>query len=564
MTILSSIKLMMHRNIFHYCVFLIALTLASCEKKETIDNSNPVAIELETLEAKIMSESEIQFVGNISSLNKDEILDMGFMLYDLSKDPQNPIEISMGIEAVKVGKIAYDYKAKTNFIVGQTYGFSFYVKTKKAFYKGEQNSFSVDLIQIDGDNIRYAKIGQKAAIKGDFAQLNRNYVINLGAEPSETVPFEISKDNSELSFMLPATNKNHGQSLEIYLFHKKENGLNQYRRKLLTLKLLGTVNRPLPNTYYYGDVLPLSGIGIEKPVTGTLKVVMNGKSVEYTPSLTFADFGPFKGNTIKWTIDYGNEVVEFAEPLQLKSPSLSHLKFEPNGYHPSGIIIIHDFDFYKYYGTTLPEIRVGTHKITDAHFGDQSLIFDLKGLPEGRYPLEFVSPMYAVKSDMMIVVKNFILNPLPRKEVYHLDQMTLTGAFIPEQWYVLSIGQSSEIFEAKSATEIDIKIPRVPPGDYKLKLGDAPEQDIKILDPQFTDVSPKTVSIGQNITISGKGLNDVDMVFLNNYAFFPSHINGETIQIPIPYTVLPGKYKLMLRFNYNNKDLATNQYIEIL
>ncbi len=227
MTILSSIKLMMHRNIFHYCVFLIALTLASCEKKETIDNSNPVAIELETLEAKIMSESEIQFVGNISSLNKDEILDMGFMLYDLSKDPQNPIEISMGIEAVKVGKIAYDYKAKTNFIVGQTYGFSFYVKTKKAFYKGEQNSFSVDLIQIDGDNIRYAKIGQKAAIKGDFAQLNRNYVINLGAEPSETVPFEISKDNSELSFMLPATNKNHGQSLEIYLFHIETIGNRQ-------------------------------------------------------------------------------------------------------------------------------------------------------------------------------------------------------------------------------------------------------------------------------------------------------------------------------------------------
>ncbi|WP_156167575.1 IPT/TIG domain-containing protein [Sphingobacterium sp. Ag1] len=555
---------MIHRNIFHYCVFLIALTLASCEKTETIDNSNPVAIELETLEVKIMSESEIQFVGNISSLNKEEILDVGFMLYDLSKDPQNPIEISMGKEAAKVGKIVYDYKAKANFIMGQTYGFSFYVKTKKAFYKGVQNSFSVDLIQIDGDNIRYAKIGQKAAIKGDFAQLNRNYVISLDAESSETVPFEISKDNSELSFVLPATNKNHGQSLEIYLLHKKENGLNQYRRKLLTLKLLGTVNRPLPNTYYYGDVLPLSGIGIEKPVTGTLKVVMNGKSVEYNPALTFADFGPFKGNTIQWAIDYGNEVVEFAEPLQLKAPSLSHLKFEPNGYHPSGIIIIHDFDFSKYYGTTLPEIRVGTHKITDAHFSDQSLIFDLKGLPEGRYPLEFVSPMYSVKSDMMIVVKNFILNPLPRKEVYQLDQMTLTGAFIPNQWYVLSIGPSSEIFEAKSATEIDIKIPRVTPGDYKLKLEDAPAQDIKILDPQFTDVSPKTVSVGQNITISGKGLNDVDMVFLNNYAFFPSHINGETIQIPIPYTVLPGKYKLMLRFNYNNKDLATNQYIEIL
>jgi hypothetical protein len=96
------------------------------------------------------------------------------------------------------------------------------------------------------------------------------------------VPFEISKDNSELSFILPATNKNHGQSLEIYLLHKKENGSNQYRRKLLTVNLLGTVNTPLPNTYYYGDVLPLSGIGIEKPVTGTLKVVMNGKSVEYT------------------------------------------------------------------------------------------------------------------------------------------------------------------------------------------------------------------------------------------------------------------------------------------
>lgn len=564
MTILNSIKLIMHRNILLYCGFLIALTLASCEKTETIDNSNPVAIELATLEAKIMSESEIQFVGNISSLNKEEILDMGFMLYDLSKDPQNPIEISMGKEAAKVGKIAYDYKAKTNFIVGQTYGFSFYVKTKKAFYKGERITFAVDLIRIDDDNSRYAKIGQKTTIRGDFAQLNGSYLIGFGAESNETVTCEIAQNKSELSFIVPAQNKNHGDSLEIFLLHKKENGLNQYRRKLLTVALLGSIKKPASNTFYYTDALPISGLGLENPVKGTLKVLMNGKSIDYRPDLIFADFGPFKGSTFKWAVDYGNEVVEFEDAIQFKAPSLSHLKFELNGYHSTGIIIIHDFDFYKYYGTVLPEIRVGAHKITDAHFGDQSLVFDLKGVSEGQYPLEFISPMYSVKSDMMILVKKFALNPLPRKEAYHLDQMTLTGAFIPGQWYVLSIGQSSEFFEAKSATEIDIKIPRVPPGDYKLKLGDAPEQDIKILDPQFTDVSPKTVSVGQNITITGKGLNDVDMVFLNNYAFFPSHINGETIQIPIPYTVLPGKYKLMLRFNYNNKDLATNQYIEIL
>ncbi|OOG19369.1 hypothetical protein BWD42_05400 [Sphingobacterium sp. CZ-UAM] len=564
MIILNSIKQITHKNILRYCCFLIALTLASCEKTKTIDNSNLVAIELETLEAKIISESGIQFIGNISSLNKEEILDMGFMLYDLSKDPQNPIEISMGKDAAKVGKVAYTYKAKTSFVVGQTYGFSFYIKTKKAFYKGERITFAVDLIHINEDNIRYAKIGQKATIKGDFAQLNGSYLVSFGAESNETATFEIGQNKSELSFIVPARNKNHGDSLEIYLLHKKENGLNQYRRKLLTVGLLGSVNKPASNTFYYTDALPISGLGIENAVEGSLKVLMNGKSIDYRSGLAFADFGPFKGNTIKWAIDYGNEVVEFEDAIQFKAPSLSHLKFEPNGYHSTGIIIIHDFDFYKYYGTVLPEIRVGTHKITNARFGGQSLIFDLKGISEGQYPLEFISPMYSVKSDMMIVLKKFALNPLPRKEVYHLDQMTLTGAFIPGQGYVLSIGQSSEIFEAKSATEIDIKIPRIPAGDYKLKLEDAPEQDIKILDPQFTDVSPKTVSVGQNITITGKGLNDVDMVFLNNYAFFPSHINGETIQIPIPYTVLPGKYKLMLRFNYNNKDFATNQYIEIL
>jgi len=564
MTILNSINLITYRNILHYCGFLIALTLASCEKTKTIDNSNSVAIELETLEAKIMSENEIQFVGSINSLNKEEILDMGFVLYDLSKDPQNPIEISIGKEAAKVGKVAYDYKAKTSFIVGQSYGFSFYVKTKKAFYKGERITFAVDLIHIDDDNLHYAKIGQKATLKGDFAQLNGSYLISFGAESNETVMCEIAKNKSELSFIVPTQNKNHGESLEIFLLHKKGNGLNQYRRKLLTVGLLGSVSKPASNTFYFTDALPISGLGIENPVKGTLKVLMNGKSIDYRSGLVFADFGPFKGSTIKWAIDYGNEVIEFEEAIQFKAPSLSHLKFEPNGYHSTGIIIIHDFDFYKYYGTVLPEIRVGTHKITDAHFGQQSLLFDLKGLSEGQYPLEFISPMYSVKSDMMISIKKFALNPLPRKEVYHLDQMTLTGEFIPGQWYVLSIGQSSESFEAKSATQIDIKIPRVPPGYYKLKLGDAPEQDIKILDPQFTDISPKTVSVGQNITIKGKGLNDVDMVFLNNYAFFPSHINGETIQIPIPYTVLAGKYKLMLRFNYDSKNLDTNHYIEIL
>jgi|GEM_PF-1074081 len=563
MTILNSINLITYRNILRYCGFLIALTLASCEKTKTIDNSNSVAIELETLEAKIMSVNEIQFVGNINSLNKEEILDMGFMLYDLSKDPQNPIEISMGKESAKVGKVAYGYKAKTSFVVGQTYGFSLYVKTKKAFYKGEQNSFSVDLIQIDKDNIRYAKIGQKARIKGDFAQLNSSYLISLGAESSETVPFEISKDNSELSFILPATNKNHGQSLEIYLLHKKENGSNQYRRKLLTVNLLGTVNTPLPNTYYYGDVLPLSGIGIEKPVTGTLKVVMNGKSVEYTPVLTFADFGPFTGNKIKWAIDYGNEVVEFAEPLQLKVPSLSHLKFEPNGYHPYESIFIDNFDFYKYYGGSLPEIRLGNHKIIDPFF-QQYLHFSMNNIPEGQYALEFVSPMYTVKSSNMITVKKIALNPLPRKEVYRLDKMTLTGSFIAGRSYVVALAHSVEAYKAKSATELDIVIPQAAPGNHKLQMEGVLEQDLKILEPQFTSISQKTVSVGGNITIKGKGLNDVYTVFFDNYAIFPSHVDGETLQVTPPYTLLAGKYKIILNFNYDNKYLDTNQYIEIL
>lgn len=561
MNILNSIK---HIKIIQYCFFSIVLTLSSCEKTTTIDNSNGIAVELKTLDAKIVSESEIHFTGNISSINKEDILDVGFILYDLSADPKNPIEISLGKEVAKVGNIEYKYKPKFDFVVGQTYGFNLYVKTKKAFYKGGQSTFIVDLIKIDDDQVRYSKIGQKTTIKGDFAQLNGSYLISFGGESNETTTLEISQNKSEISFVIPPINKNHGQSLEIYLLHKKENGLNQYKRKLLTIELVGTVNKPAPNTYYYYDALPIAGLGIGNPIDGTLKIVMNGKSNNYRPGLGFADFGPFKGSEIKWAIDYGNEVVEFAEPLKLKVPSLSHLTFEQNGYHTYGTISIDNFDIYKYYGTSLPEIRLGTHKIANAHFQQQSLFFELKNIPEGQYILEIVSPMYTVKSNTMISVKILVLNPLQQKEAYPKDEITLTGAFIPGYWYVLSLANTVEAYQAKSATELDIKIPSAAPGTYKLKLVDAPEQDIKILEPRFTNVSPAIVSVGENMTIKGKGLNDVNMVLLNNYAIYPTHIDSETLQVKPPYTILPGRYKLTLNFSYGNKYVDTNQYIEIL
>lgn len=561
MIILNSIK---HIKIIQYCFFSIFLSLLSCEKTTTIDNSNGTLIELKTLDAKIVSESEIHFTGNISSINKEDILDVGFILYDLSADPKNPIEISLGKEAAKVGSIAYVYKPKFDFVVGQTYGFDLYVKTKKAFYKGGQSTFVVDLIKIDDDQVRYSKIGQKTTIKGDFTQLNDSYLISFESESNETAALEISQNKSEMSFVIPPINKNHGQSLEIYLLHKKENGLNQYKRKLLMVELVGTINKPEPNTYYYNDALPIAGIGIEKPIDGTLKVVMNGKSKNYHPGLGFADFGPFKGSDIKWAIDYGNEVVEFAEPLKLKVPTLSHHSFEQNGYHTYGTIYIDHFDIYKYYGTSIPEIRLGSHKIVNAHFQQQSLFFELKNIPEGQYTLEIVSPMYTIKSNTMITIKNLVLNPLQQKEAYPKDEMTLTGSFIPGYWYVLSLAHSVEAYQAKSATELDIKIPSVTPGTYKLKLEDVPEQDIKILEPRFTNVNPAVVSVGENMTIKGKGLNDVNMVLLNNYVIYPTHIDGETLQIKPPFTILPGKYKLTLQFSYDNKYVDTNQYIEIL
>lgn len=565
----------MSRN-FNLCILVLLLCLA-CEKTRIIDPSSAPGMEVETLPVSIISSHELTFAGSILKENKEEVIDFGFVLYDLGSNPQSPLEISVRNTFSKTERITYQYTSTTPFEIGRPFAYVFYVKTKKAYYKGEMIPFEIDLIRVDASETYYAAIGGTFDISGDFAQIDDSYYLTLGTSVAKPLLFEMNNEKTSLHIHIPTDELKHGEVLDLVLHRKSPFGSNRYTRSLAQVELLGHVDAPEETIeLYYHDLLPLTGVGFPTVHYDKLHVIVEGKAHYLSTNLRLSDFGPFEKTTLNWSIDYGNKVVDFPHPIVLKQPSGEGVILSHTTIHPFEPINVTGLDYVRYFSTIVPQVKLGNIPVEQASIYQNTMAVHVGNIAPGSYHLYMETPMYTVQSPHKLDIKAFDVSSLSVAEAYPNDEVIVNGTFIQGHEYYVYFSSASwgTGYQAASTKELHIKIPNVAPNTSEVQIGyynvgpenlpSGSRQQIKILKSKVDDITPKTVKPGEYLTIRGNGLEKFNFVFFDNYTLPHEAHSNELIKIRIPYSINPGKYKISLDNGYYWGDLRTDYIIEIL
>jgi len=575
MNILNFISLLT-RNL-NFVLIVLTFGFLSCKKTEVIDNNIKEPILLKTKSVEILGLNILKFTGVITKLNKEEITDIGFIVYDKSPEARSPVEIVIPKKDVKSGllEIEYIHKFSSNFVLNKPYSYCFFVKTNKALYKGEVIDFVVDLIKLNEDTDIYLKIGDTLTLKGDFSQMDADYFINTDSQNNSRrlLKHEISDDKKQLKINIPTTSLEHGQVMDLILNYKSKNELNYFSRKLATIKLIASVKEPLQTSFHYNDLLPIEGLGL--PVytsSDKFKVIINGVSKPYHRELRFSDFDSYTNTSFKWAIDYGHEVVEFKKNITFKAPSVEDLIVEDKQIHPSQNFSLKGLNFKSFFKNTV-EVSLNNINVDYKYMNDSILYINSSKLPHGEYTVRLKSPLYSVTSKSKLIIKPMKVTGISKSIGYGNDDLKIFGDFIIGQNYLVSFPGAESIWvHAKSTSELYVKTPHLNTGKYNLIFswndfnGQAIDLDalqvIDILDSRVNEILSPSFSPGQTITVTGEGLFDIMFLYLGNYSMEAETVSQNKVTFKIPFNIPPGKYEASFFRKWRN-ELKTNQIIEI-
>jgi len=568
------------KNIFVVLGLLISI-LSACEKTKIIDPNLDPNIGLTTGAVTIISSNQIKMIGEIKNLNKEEIQDIGFMLYDQSDGASNPREISLGKKEVKVGTIEYTFTSSTKFEIGREYAYTLYVKTLKGFYKGEIVKFSVDLIKTDIEQVNKVVAGKSFTLEGDFSQMESNYYLTITTEDyysgTKTIklPYEIGKDTKVLKIEAPKNHVYHGRKYDIILNSQSKNGNNPNKRILSKIQILANIDTPKVNEIYIIDELPISGYALPIDPDHDLKITIADKTLPFAYGMRITDFELNKLQSYTWSYDNGTGSKEFPENLVIKTPKSDQIIINRYAVHPYQSLFISEFNFRQYFGDEIEKITIGNKEYPKVDIYNNALLIDLGDLPVGEHDITFSSSIFDVKLAKKLKVIPFKLESISKTTVYPNDPITFKGSFIKDEFYSLTTEDFFTAFGAYaiSDSEVVINCQDMPAGTYNLNFAASSivanknivPLKITVLPPEISSLSSTTIKSGETLTINGKGLANIGWVEIGGFYNFISKSTNEELQVRISHLINPGKYPINLISNRGyNTQISTNKTIEVL
>lgn len=559
-----------------YVLFLIVFLSHSCTKIDVTDLNIKEPITVQTSAVEILGIKQLRLSGRIEKFNSENIIDVGFLIYDNSTEPNSPIEIIVPNTSFSEKNTEYSlvYNSMASFNINTLFAYCFFVRTNKAIYKGEVLPFRVDLIKTTAQGIVNWKLGQPLALSGDFAQMDDNYFVEATFDNKKLsrVDYEISKDKKLLTLRIPAEDLEHGQVLDLHLNYKSKNSSTIFTRKFIDVQVEGKVNEPVQSLYYYNDLLPIEGVGIPKWNSDKLRIIINGVAKSYNRELRFSDFGAYANTTFKWAVDYGNGIVEFKNAISFKKPSADNLKIANSLIHTGQNIILTGINFKKYYNNIL-DISLNNTKVDFKVIDDSVLSVNTSNLPQGDYSIVLRSSLYNVESSNKLKIKTPNVTGVSSSTLFVNDELRILGDFIVGQNYFVSfIEGGSSWTTATSPKELKIIVPNIVEQTYSLLVywqnydGNIFEMKTKpsvmIKDAEVFEISPKSFAPGETIIVRGNGLFDVEGIFLGNYTISAKSVSQNMLTFQVPYNFAAGKYKVSFSRNLR-RDLLTEQIIEI-
>ncbi|MBD1426070.1 IPT/TIG domain-containing protein [Sphingobacterium arenae] len=550
--------------------FFIVLALCtligaySCKKEEKlIHDSKP--IEIKTLPVSNLSSVNATLSAEIVHLNDEDIREYGFIFYINTHDS---IIFRMDTKA-KPGLFTFDYRPTTPFKIKGYYGYRAYLKTDHGEYSGTSMAFALNTLGLNNYGTLQATLGEEIVLHGDFAQIEEDHQLWLGYPIQHTVPFQIDADQKTLTFKMPLTIQNNYNPVPLQLQQR-----GQLIHHFASIMVLPTLNPPAAGPHYYSDPIRLTAVGLPEYIQTNFRVIIGDKFLPYQSTYHPYELG-ISGDAYRIGYYNGRDTVIFDQPWQLIHPDTEAIDFFPKIVHPKTVITAGGINFYKHYVYNFSETTIG-NIATFASAGDNSFEREIyvPDLPSGQYDITMKTPMYQPQTlKQKITVTELKITDVDLGEGYFNDPIVIKGNFLPEQDYIVRIGER-EAFKGKALDgELRSELPFMELGNFTVFIGYLSQQmDMYIANKDHTiqmkggtidSFYPKKGYPGDIITIKGKGLRSSHFGFSigTSGANIVYRKDGEA-KIMVPNTDRKGPHRLSM--GAFNDWIFSDEYFEVL
>lgn len=559
----------------NFCTaLLLVLILVSCEKVEIVDGTPDRPILVSTRSIINPSVNEITFQGEITQSNSEEIIEYGFILYDVLPNPQTPQIIPVAKKNSDTGTFQTTYRSENPFNIDYIYSYCAYVKTKKALYKGEKVEFAVDLLKIDNESQRLVLPGESITINGDFTQISDKYFVTQGYQLTDTISFNLAKDKKSITVKIPQTKLAAGQEIALNLrWESKVKG--KYLNRLLTkIKVLAKLNIPVKNQYYLGETIPFSGLGLTEEYNADLKLFIGAHEYALTKTFSLTNIAELKGKNFTWGYTNGRDTVQFSENLKILSPPTDIFKISNPVIHPKSLVYLEGTELPKYFGYQKIKVKIG-EKEWQSDINQDIIFISEIDLPVGEYPIILENNQISITLPNKLIINKFKFTGFNPSQAYAGENIYATGSFGSAETYIINIEGQQEFYSTEIIdNKLKFAIPVVKAGKYKIKISyttlrgeyisDNSVHEIQILPPSIETVSKNIVIPGEEIIIKGKGFKGINQIKIGNTEIFGqvnNGNNGNEIRFIVPSYVPAGSFKISVG---NGFDVAySNSSIEI-
>ena len=553
-----------------YVLFLFVFIFFCCSKKEEL-NKEPIdnsPILLEILKPETLGSAGIQLGARVLNLNSEKVIEHGFIIYNNQYQTIDSVVYSVSSN-IKTGFNNYLIPSTNTFVEDYSYYVRYYVKTSDKYYYSQTLGFSPSFVKVNPIKDTTTAVGEKITITGDFKAVNNSYYITSNRDYSmdgEIIPFTLNSNKTQLTFEIPNRFK-HGDWRNFMLESRITTSTF-----LARLVILGKIESPIINEYYYNDILRLRAPQVDfRNEIMPFQLIVGKKGFNYNIELSLVDIlNEVQGTSFPWGYYNGVDTVYFDKKLIIKSPPANAFVFKQKFAHPNSTIDVDAFELEKHIPVFTGKNTLGDKDVYLKTIWSRNDKLTIGDVSEGEYAVNFSNKLFNYTSNDKIRIEKLKVNSISRTNTLTGEELEIFGNFIDNKMYWVGLGDGHGISFMANKGKINVDISQtVGNGSERIKVGYSNERnetfwvntdfELSLSPITFTGFSPTSGNRDNGITLYGKGLG-VARIYISGHLLFPDERGADFVKIYLPSYILPGKLKIAVF--YNNQWLTVDQYYD--
>lgn len=566
------------KHLYALIISIIICALSACGDKEPLPNEEAISQEpivIETGSFSGITTNQVTLLANVKSLNKETILDAGFMVTKIDANGKKSPEKNYSIgKNAQIGETSLLLKPTEKFEQRISYNYYFYIKTSNAFYKGAERSFTLNNIAFDSQPKKYAYGKETITVTGNFEGLDSDYRLKAsGAFDLFDIPYVKSEDKKSLRFEIgPSLNLNRGTEIEVSLVRKGENP-NVYQQKVLAIEFLPKLDPLEKKQFYPSDIILMSSTNLGRlhENDSRIKILINDLVLPFSSFIILSDHKTLKGTSFRIGYCNAKDTIYFKEPLQLVPATEMDAHMSQTTIHPSGEFSLESRDMALFFPEM--EMTIGGKSITGGYdYRSHQLSMAASQLPIGEHDLVIKSRFYTYKYPQKIKVQELAWTTMDRSGGFWGETVTAQGNFIAGKPYVVFDQDGKSIGNGIAENGmLKFQITNLFDLVKTIRIGYPKTYDEYVIIDKtlnftsngftFDTFYPKRGMSGDILTIEGKGIAYASKFMLGDQDLRPVIINSNKVTFSIPR--INGTGKVRINYYMNEKLYQSDDYFEL-